>query len=294
MAGNVIHRNRLPLILSATALAVSLGNGVSGIRMGNAVDPAVTPQQKQTLATLQDAFSGIAESVEPAVVGIHVEPVAQRPAPRTPAQSEEEDMPGRDFNPFGDLPFEFRQNPFGRRGTPAPMPRGRSAGSGVIIQRTGNEYYVLTNYHVVQGGGRIKVQLHGMKDDVTATMVGKDARTDLAVVKMRLTGAQHERRVAAFGNSDNVKVGQWAIAIGNPLDVGQTLTVGVVSAKERSLPEGIPGSFAEYADMIQTDASINPGNSGGALLDINGRVIGINTAIASPTRSSAGIGFAIP
>ena len=313
MVKKAFELNRLPLYLSAAALAVALGRGAPDIRSGHAADPQVTPQQRQTLATLQDAFSSIAESVEPAVVGIHVEPVADRPAADrserpvrpdredrpnrredTPGDSEDEDVPGRDFSPFGDLPFQFRQFPFGERGTPGSPRRGPSTGSGVIIHRAGNDYYLLTTYHVVEGGGRIKVQFSDVKDEVRGTLVGKDTRTDLAVVKVRLTDPGSERRVASFGNSDTVKTGQWAIAIGNPLDVGQTLTVGVVSAKGRSLPDRIPGSFAEYTDMIQTDASINPGNSGGALLDINGRVIGINTAIASPTRGSIGIGFAIP
>ncbi len=294
------HQNRLPLALSAAALAVSLGLAPSRMRVSNAADAVVTPQQKQALASLQDAFTGIAESVEPSVVGLHVESgVDNKETPSVkPSQDDGSDegdsAPPSDLNPFGDLPFQFRQFPFSQRGTPAPSPMPRTAsGSGIIIQKTGNEFYILTNYHVVQGGARIKVKLSDVNEEARGTLVGKDSMTDLAVVKVRLTGPQTERRVAKFGNSDNVKVGQWAIAIGNPLDVGQTLTVGVVSARDRAIGR-IGSGVADYSGMIQTDASINPGNSGGALVDINGNIVGINTAIASPSRGSIGIGFAIP
>jgi len=295
--------NRWPLVVSVAALAVSLSHGLPGIRVSHAADAEVSSTQKQALVNLQDAFSGIAEQVEPAVVGIHVEPALDKTASQ-PDNSDDnadngdnndngDDTPPRDFNPFGDLPFDF--GPFSRRGTPVPTPpRGVATGSGVLIQHTGNDFYILTNYHVVEGGGRIKVQLSGRSDEVRGTLVGSDKKTDLAVVKVRLTGPDAERRIADFDNSDNVRVGQWAIAIGNPLDVGETLTVGVISAKGRAIPGRIENSVADYSDMIQTDASINPGNSGGPLVDINGKVIGVNTAIASPSRGSIGIGFAIP
>jgi Do/DeqQ family serine protease len=281
------------MAISVVALAVSLSHGLPQIRVGHAADPQVTERQKQALVNLQDAFTNIADSAEPAVVNIQVEPAITKKAAADTNDNADDDTPDRNFNPFGDLPFDF--GPFGRRGAPQmpPMQRGTAAGSGVIVDKTGNEYYILTNNHVVDGGGRIKVQLNGIKEDVRGTLVGRDPKTDLAVVKVRLTGNQDPHRVAQFGNSDHVKVGQWAIAIGNPLGVGQTLTVGVVSAKGRSI-DRIEDSSADYFDMIQTDASINPGNSGGALVDINGDVVGINTAIASTTRGSIGIGFAIP
>jgi len=293
----MITRNRLPMAISLVALAVSLSHGLPQIRVGHVADPQVTDRQKQTLVNLQDAFSNIADSVEPAVVNIQVDPAVTKKAAADNSaddnNNDNSDTPDRNFNPFGDLPFDF--GPFGRRGTPQmpPMQRGPAAGSGVIIDKTGNEYYILTNNHVVEDGGRIKVQLNGIKDEVRGTLVGHDPKSDLAVIKVRLTGNQDPHRVAEFGNSDKIKVGQWAIAIGNPLGVGQTLTVGVVSAKGRSI-DRIEDSYADYFDMIQTDASINPGNSGGALVDINGDVVGINTAIASTSRGSIGIGFAIP
>jgi serine protease Do len=284
----------LPIAISVLALTVSLSHGLPGMRAGHAADQKVTNSQKQTLVNLQDAFSSIAESVEPAVVNIQVDPAITQKASASPDDSDDnDDAPSPDFNPFGDLPFNF--GPFGGGRAPRMMQprRGPATGSGVIVQRTGNEFYILTNYHVVEGGGRIKVQVNGLSGDQRGALVGTDPKTDLAVVKMRLTGDQNDNRVAKFGNSDNVKVGQWAIAIGNPLDVGQTLTVGVVSAKGRSI-DRIQDSVADYSDMIQTDASINPGNSGGALVDINGDLIGVNTAIASTTNGSIGIGFAIP
>jgi serine protease Do len=283
----------LPLVISVLALAISLSHGLPGMRVGRAADQKVTDKQKQTLVSLQDAFSSIADSVEPAVVNLQVEPAVTQKASDTGDDNDDDsDTPDQNFNPFGDSPFNF-QFPFSQRGAPRDIPRGPATGSGVIIQRTGNEYYILTNNHVVEGGGKIKIQLSGVKEDVPGTLVGTDVKTDLAVVKMRLTGTQGDNRIADFGNSDNVKVGQWAIAIGNPLDVGQTLTVGVISAKGRTI-DRIADSNSDYSDMLQTDASINPGNSGGPLVDINGDVIGVNTAIASTTRGSVGIGFAIP
>jgi S1-C subfamily serine protease len=160
------------------------------------------------------------------------------------------------------------------------------SGSGFVLDKEG---HILTNYHVIEGAERIEVAF-GDQLSAPAAVVGYDARNDVAVLKVSLPPAALEPVV--LGQSDNLKVGQWAIAIGNPFgQFGRTLTTGVISALGRSL-EG-PGGRT-IADIIQTDAAINKGNSGGPLLDSSGRVIGINSAIFSPTGTSAGVGFAVP
>lgn len=165
---------------------------------------------------------------------------------------------------FGDAPTkEFKQ---------------KSLGSGFIIDKEG---YILTNNHVVEKASSIKVRLSDDKE-YAAKVVGKDAKTDLALIKIN---ARNSLPVAPMGDSDEVDVGDWVIAMGNPYGLDHTVTVGIVSAKGRVIGQG------PYDDFIQTDASINPGNSGGPLFDLQGRVVGINTAIIS---GGQGIGFAIP
>jgi serine protease Do len=291
-------------MVSVIAIAVSLGLAAGHSRWAQAQgDGAATPQQKSALLTLQNAFTSIADSVEPAVVGIHAVTAPQAAPPRTGRQRPQvpqspgdggddstSPLPGFPRNsPFGDLfPNLPQQDP------QTPAPRGTATGSGVIVRKAGSTYYVLTNYHVIEDADNIRVSLTGIKGEVKGRLVGKgDPKSDLALVSVTLPSGQPANRVAKLGDSSAVRVGQWAIAIGNPLDLGQTLTVGVVSARRPDIGR-IGGGVADYRDMIQTDASINPGNSGGALVDINGEVIGINTAIASPFRGSVGIGFAIP
>ena len=161
----------------------------------------------------------------------------------------------------------------------------RGAGSGVIISPDG---YVITNNHVVAGAQSVTVEVGGTGYD--ARVVGADPLSDIAVVKITpAAGATFP--VADLGNSDDVRVGDWAIAVGNPLDIGATVTLGIVSAIGPRGPH-LQGDAA--STVLQTDAAINPGNSGGALADSDGKVIGINEAILSPTGSFIGIGFAIP
>ncbi len=181
---------------------------------------------------------------------------------------------------YDDLFWRFFQIPHGPT---------TSAGSGFFFREDG---YILTNYHVVKNASKIIVRTSSGYQ-YNATMVGGDQETDLAVVKV-----DPEEKIAyiPFGNSSDIKVGDWAIAIGNPFPeqgLDRTVTVGVISAKGRSnlrFGEGTP----RYQDYIQTDASINPGNSGGPLLNLKGEAIGVNSAISSPTGASVGIGFAIP
>ena len=160
--------------------------------------------------------------------------------------------------------------------------REMSLGSGVLISSDG---YVVTNNHVVQSRNAEITVVFGDKHEVDAKVIGTDPATDIALVKV----AQASQPALPWGDSSNLKVGQWVLAIGSPFQLSQTVTSGIVSALGRNNV-----GFSEYEDFIQTDASINPGNSGGALINMRGELIGINTGIVSESHSSAGIGFAIP
>ncbi len=160
--------------------------------------------------------------------------------------------------------------------------RERGLGSGFIIDREG---YVLTNNHVVDGADEIKVTLHDEKQ-YDATLVGRDEKTDIALIKLK--EPKGDLPFAELGDSDALEIGEWVLAIGNPFGLQETVTQGIVSAKWRKIGQG------PYDDFIQTDASINPGNSGGPLFNLSGKVVGLNTAIFSPSGGNVGIGFAIP
>jgi serine protease Do/serine protease DegQ len=182
-------------------------------------------------------------------------------------------------------PNPLMEDPFFRRffGIPQQPREVRSAGSGVIVDAANG--YVLTNHHVVESAKEIEVVLQDNRS-LKATVVGSDEGTDIAVLKLQSPGQLTQ---VAFGNSDKVQVGDFVVAIGNPFGLQHTVTSGIVSALGRSgiSPDG-------YEDFIQTDASINPGNSGGALINLNGELIGINSAIFSNSGGNIGIGFAIP
>jgi Do/DeqQ family serine protease len=186
---------------------------------------------------------------------------------------------GRAYDPFFNDPF-FRDF-FGRR---FPLDTGpqytQGMGSGFIISKDG---YILTNEHVVSGAKKIEVIMAGRDKPVTAKLVGSDFELDLAVLKIDGT----DLPFLALGDSDAVRVGEWAIAIGNPHGLDHTVTVGVISAKGRP----VAVQDRQYKNLLQTDASINPGNSGGPLLNTKGQVVGINTAVNA---AAQGIGFAIP
>jgi len=209
--------------------------------------------------------------VNPSVVPIFSEQVVQA---QNPFGSP--DDPFRDF--FGD---EFFKRFFGAPPQGEEKQTVRSLGSGVIVSTDG---YILTNNHVVEGSEKLTVVFQDQKK-YTAKIIGTDPQTDVAVIKVDAKNLP----AATLGNSDQVKVGQWVIAVGNPFQLMHTVTAGIISAKGRSSV-----GLADYEDFIQTDASINPGNSGGALADLDGNVIGINTAISSPSGGNVGIGFAIP
>ncbi|MEO7717412.1 MAG: trypsin-like peptidase domain-containing protein [Capsulimonas sp.] len=185
-------------------------------------------------------------------------------------------------NPFGNDPM-FRQF-FGGGGGQPQVQQSKGAGSGVIISPDG---YILTNNHVVQDTERVTVNVGDKGYD--AKVIGSDSMTDIAVVKIDPKGVKLP--TAELGDSDALRTGDWAIAIGNPLNIGTTVTLGIVSAINRT---GLSAEGHSLNSVIQTDAAINPGNSGGALANINGQVVGINEAIYSPTGTNVGIGFAIP
>ncbi len=184
-----------------------------------------------------------------------------------------------EFNPFEDfdLPFRIPIEPFKQE--------RRSLGSGVIVKHEGGKLYILTNNHVVEDAKAVTVRFD-KHTEKRAKIVGTDPKTDIAVLEVSAEGIENvDERIAKLGDSDSVRVGQLAIAIGNPYGLERTVTVGVISALKRSI------GITQYESYIQTDAAINPGNSGGPLINIYGEVIGINTAIVA---SGQGLGFAIP
>ena len=158
-------------------------------------------------------------------------------------------------------------------------------GTGFIFEKTG---YILTNEHVVDGADEIQVTVEGYDKPFTAKLLGNSYELDLAVLKIEGT---KDFPILPLGKADDVNVGDWVVAIGNPYGFDHTVTVGVLSAKERPISIPDEKGTREYKHLLQTDASINPGNSGGPLLNLNGEVIGINTAVSSQAQ---GIGFAIP
>ncbi len=224
-------------------------------------------QVPRTRQDINLSFAPLVKRTAPAVVNVYAKRISQR----------------RGVSPFGADPF-FRRF-FGEDGF-FGRPRSRvqnSLGSGVIVEPSG---FIVTNHHVVEDGTDIRVVLSD-KREFDAKLLVSDERTDLAVLKIETGGEQLPH--LGFGDSDGLEVGDLVLAIGNPFGVGQTVTSGIVSALARNKV-----GVSDYQFFIQTDAAINPGNSGGALIGIDGKLIGINTAIYSRTGGSIGIGFAIP
>src|SRR6266849_231584 len=269
--------SRRPVLIAVVAiLLVAAGGGGYLLRdrlgrSGAAPAPS-SPQAASGLAlaeALQLGFVDVAQHVRPAVVHLGtIQKAKSRRGPNVPQ--------GNDDPFFRDFFNQF----FGSEGPDSRSEfRRPGLGSGVIIDKRG---LVLTNFHVVKGADEILIRLSD-KREYRGQILGTDPKTDLAVVKFQ---PDHEVTVASLGNSDALRVGEWAIAIGNPFGLDQTVTVGVISATGRS-----DVGIATYENFIQTDASINPGNSGGPLVNLKGEVIGVNTAIVA---AGQGIGFAIP
>jgi serine protease Do len=270
-------RTKITLI-AATAVAFSggvlLASGLDLTAGGHAMVLQAAPsrQDVKPVADLSEAFISIAESVTPAVVSIDTE--------REPRASSGGDGDAQ-------VPEEFRRM-FPNFRFPDQNAPQEARGSGFIITPDG---YIVTNNHVVEGADRIDVILQDNRH-LRATVVGRDPLTDIAVIKVDANGLPAVR----LGNSENARIGEWVLAIGNPLDLGTTVTSGIISAKGRGL--GIIGQTAgsrwAIEDFIQTDAPINPGNSGGPLVNLRGEVVGVNSAIASRTGYYSGYGFAVP
>ena len=235
-------------------------------------------------------FVQIAKKQNPAVVNVSIKGKAEAPsqrnfpAPRRGPRGGPRGGPGQDKSP--DAFRDFYDRFFNERPNQKPK---RGMGSGFVIDKEG---HILTNYHVVEGADEIVVMLesNGKEKEYTATLIGSDSKTDIALIKInRKPGDNTAFPFLELGSSENLEVGEWVVAIGNPFGLSHTVTVGVVSALGRSIGAG------PYDEFIQTDASINPGNSGGPLINIDGQVIGINTAIISGNAGgNVGVGFAIP
>ena len=273
---------RLPHAFLGGALLAALTSLAIAAKQGNAEDPPSPPRKTAVSLSVDDrpierdgkhfnSFAPVVKKVSPAVVKVFT---STKPKSQTGSE-----FPGFD-NPFfrrffGEDPEE---RPGPRRRYRAPTQHG--LGSGVIVTKDG---YILTNNHVVDGADEVKVALQDGRE-VAATVVGRDPKTDVAVLKIDAKDLPW----VAMADSDRIEVGDLVLAVGNPFGIGQTVTMGMVSATGRA------NMGIDYEDFIQTDAAINPGNSGGALVDVEGRLIGINTAILSRSGGNQGIGFAIP
>jgi len=275
-------------IVATLALGILIGTVISSEVKGKEgqkssdASPLSVPAPQQ----LSNTFSQIAKQLGPCVVNINTESTIKTPRRRRGEQNPDDDNGGGGGG-MDDFFNHFFGGPGGQGGAGGGdgSIRERSLGSGVIVDAKG---YIVTNRHVVEKADRIRVRLQddppGVQHD--AKVIGEDQETDLAVIKIDL-----DRPVpsAKMGNSDGMQVGDWVLAIGSPFGQVGTVTAGIVSAKGRDI---VPGR--QFQVFIQTDAAINPGNSGGPLVNMNGEVIGINTAILSETNAYAGVGFSLP
>ncbi len=248
---------------------------------GQAVAPDATPLVIPKAVEIGSDFTKLAKKLQPSVVNIVVEVPAQQPSARS-RQSDPEDQGGGD-DPFQGFQRFFGGGPGGPQIVPqGPEPKHEQSGTGFIVDKNG---YIITNEHVVLGGDKITVKLQSDSMEYRARVIGTDHETDLAVLKI---DAHRPLDPVSMGNSDAVQVGDWAVAIGSPFTLEESVTAGIVSALGRDIDNS---SFKRF---IQTDAAINPGNSGGPLLNIRGEVIGVNTMIATNHGGSEGVGFALP
>ena len=269
----------MKLLRSSTPWLISLVCGV-GLVAAVGFGQRVTQNKPTTVPTaasvteLSSIFRDVSKQVLPAVVSLRVKQ-------KDPAKGGREDIE-KFFEQNPDLPERFREF-YRRRGGPGGLiPRSpQGMGSGSIIDAKG---IILTNYHVIKDAQEVVVRLHDGRE-ITATEFTGDPRTDVAIVKIEGAGPLQALKL---GDSDPVQVGDWVLAFGSPFGLDLSVTAGIISAKGRG-----PG-IAEREDFLQTDAAINPGNSGGPLVDMGGRMIGMNTAIATNSRGSAGVGFAVP
>jgi serine protease Do len=261
------HRKIIALAAIVTAIAAAMQLSTSPATALAAVPPA------KVVADKPDSFAALVKAVQPAVVNI-----------ATTARIGTAVMPEFRFpegSPFERYFRDFFGNGFPNKPEMGPGPKARALGSGFIIDPDG---YVVTNNHVIDKAEEITVTVNG-GDQYSARIIGRDPKTDLAVLKIE---ANEPLPYVQFGDSDAAQVGDWVIAVGNPFGLGGSVSAGIISARGRDIRSG------PFDDYLQVDAPINRGNSGGPLFDREGKVIGINTAIFSPSGGSVGIGFAIP
>ena len=296
--------------------AQELTPGQAGIQAGQAATQTLDTRPVQVGADLQAALQQVYQTANPSVVSIRVstaQTTTQNPGGPTPRRSPNNPNNGQGQNQGPSLPnlgdlgkllpnlpnlipgLPGNQNSPNTPDLPAlPSIPSSGQGSGLVWDTQGN---IVTNNHVVEGATRIDVTFADGRS-VPATIVGRDPDSDLAVIKVDPKGL--DLHPVTLADSDNVKVGQFVVAIGDPFGLANSMTFGIVSALGRSMAAGsdnqalVTGPSYQIPDVIQTDAPINPGNSGGVLLDLNGRVIGVTSAIESPVRGNAGVGFAIP
>jgi serine protease Do len=264
------------VVLLTLAVGILIGTVISvGVRGQEKKAADAAPLSVPSPRQMSNQFSQIAKSLEPAVVNINTESTI-KPTVRRRGQAPGDDQE----NPFGDFFDKF----FGGQGDNGPI-RERSLGSGVILDPKG---FIVTNRHVVEKADRIRVKVQDEPPNVLhdAKVIGTDQETDLAVIKIDV---DKPLPTAKLGNSESMQVGDWVLAVGSPFGLQATVTAGIVSAKGRNI---VPNR--QFQSFIQTDAAINPGNSGGPLVNLDGEVIGINTAILTDTNAYAGVGFALP
>lgn len=258
----------------AAALGAAAIIGFGAASLDHSVVAETSPLALENAVPVS-GFADMVERVAPAVVSIRV-------VQAVPAATQDRQSGLPQGHP---LERYFRQNPNGDRGHPQGEgrrgPRPQAQGSGFVISADG---YIVTNHHVVENGAEVTVAFTDGRE-LTAQIIGNDEKTDLALLKVESDDALPH---VAFKQGDDLRVGDWVVAVGNPFGLGGTVTTGIVSARGRDIGAG------PYDDFIQIDASINQGNSGGPTFDLSGNVVGVNTAIFSPTGGNVGIGFAIP
>jgi len=286
----LLDKMRQEKLLSVTMLLFTLSIGILiGTLVSNGVSaapgqkaaPDATPLTVPKIVEIGNDFTKLAKKLEPSVVNITVEVTAKQTRTTSRSGKGRPQQDDSDDDGFGGL---FRQFGIDPRGGGVPQNfKSEQGGTGFIVDKNG---YIVTNNHVVEGGSKIKVKLHNDPTDYRARVIGTDLETDLAIIKI---DPNHALEPVTFANSDGVQVGDWAVAIGSPFGLEASVTAGIVSAFGRNLPDS-----KQFQRFIQTDAAINPGNSGGPLLNIRGEVIGVNTQIATSSRGSEGVGFALP
>ncbi|MES2692400.1 MAG: DegQ family serine endoprotease [Verrucomicrobiota bacterium] len=266
--------NRRPALWTACALAVAGAFAAGAQSNSKSAKPAVEVKrdtQPVNRGPMEMAsFSSVVKQVAPSVVKITTSTKAKRV---NIAGSQQQLPPGFDHPAFRQF--------FGNRGQQMEQPAQAGLGSGVIISADG---FIATNNHVIQGADEVLVALDDGRE-LKAKVIGRDPQTDIAVIKVEAT----DLPAITFADSTTIEVGDRVLAIGNPFGIGETVTTGIVSAMGRR-----PGLGLDYEDFVQTDAAINPGNSGGALVDVHGRLVGINTAILSRSGGFQGVGLAVP